>query len=131
MEVVFFFIIFIAILGIALYSLKEFGLLGSSQQSIDPRGPSSYPYRTKNYLLTQAEKSFYNVLNHWNQNNDYYIFPKIRLADVLYLPKDTQNRQSYWNKIQSKHLDFVICDAQNIRPILAIELDDSSCLQPN
>lgn len=35
----------------------------------------------------------------------------------------------YQNKIQSKHVDFLICDKENIKPVLAIELDDSSHLK--
>jgi len=45
---------------------------------------------------------------------------------LLYLPKGTENRQGHMNRVVSKHVDFVLCDLQNIRPQLVIELDDSS-----
>ena len=57
---------------------------------------------------------------------NYIIFVKVRLSDLLYIPKGTSEKRGYLNKIQSKHIDFVICDNVNIKPILAIELDDSS-----
>ncbi len=50
----------------------------------------------------------------------------MRLADLLYLPSGIENRQSYWNKIQSKHVDFVVTDIKNIKPLLIVELDDST-----
>ncbi|WP_366924344.1 DUF2726 domain-containing protein [Metallumcola ferriviriculae] len=86
----------------------------------------TYPYRKKKYLLSIAEKSFFQVLSTWNVKHNYYIFPKIRIADLLYIQKNTDNRQTYINKIQSKHIDFVLCDRDTISPIAAIELDDSS-----
>jgi hypothetical protein len=30
------------------------------------------------------------------------------------------------NRIQSKHVDFVLCTRNGVRPVLAIELDDAS-----
>ena len=50
----------------------------------------------------------------------------VRLADLVYIERGTEKRQSYFNRIQSKHIDFVLCDRNDIKPILAIELDDSS-----
>ncbi len=55
----------------------------------------------------------------------YYISPKVRLADILYVT-DSNKRQSYFNKIVGKHIDFVICETGNLSPIFVIELDDSS-----
>jgi very-short-patch-repair endonuclease len=57
---------------------------------------------------------------------DYKIFAKVRLADLLYVPSRTNNRVSYYNRIQSKHVDFVICDIKYLKPVLVIELDDST-----
>jgi len=87
---------------------------------------TSFPYIKKEYLLSEAEKKFYFVLVKI-LGNDYLIFPKVRMADLFYMPKMSNSRfYHYFNKIQSKHVDFLICDKENIRPLLAIELDDSS-----
>lgn len=53
--------------------------------------------------------------------------------DILYIPKGIESREyyRYLNKIQSKHVDFLLCDRENIKPLLAIELDDSSHLHPS
>jgi very-short-patch-repair endonuclease len=103
---------------------RIFGLGGASTDS-KRAGATPLPYRRKDYLLTKAERSFYGALQQ-AAGNEHLIFAKIRVADLLYMPKGTQRRQSHFNRIQAKHIDFVLCDRDNIRPILAIELDDSS-----
>jgi very-short-patch-repair endonuclease len=84
------------------------------------------PYKSADSLLTNAEKNFFNVLLSIDFNFNIYIFSKVRLADVIYLPNGIKNRRKYLSKILSKHLDFVICNGQTYKPILVIELDDSS-----
>ena len=54
------------------------------------------------------------------------IFAMVRIADLLKVRSGTQKRQSWQNKINCKHIDFVICDPHNLEPVLAIELDDRS-----
>lgn len=87
-----------------------------------------FPYEKKKYLLTIAEKNFYDILSLAITDTNYYICPKVRLADIIYVGK-TDKRQSYFNKIQSKHIDFLLCDKNSLSPLLAIELDDSSHLK--
>jgi very-short-patch-repair endonuclease/predicted RNA-binding Zn-ribbon protein involved in translation (DUF1610 family) len=100
--------------------------VNSPEQDFIPTDNSTLPYKKKDYLFSNAEKSFYGVLKLILKDEDFSIFAKVRIGDLLYLPNNTPNRQMYWNKIQSKHVDFVICDNNHVKPILAIELDDSS-----
>jgi uncharacterized protein DUF2726 len=90
-------------------------------------GPSSesLPYKKRDYLLSAAERSFYEVLC-GVVDSQLHVFPKVRLADLFYLPRGTENWRAHRNRIQSKHVDFVLCDRQNIAPLLVIELDDAS-----
>jgi very-short-patch-repair endonuclease len=83
------------------------------------------PFRRKDYLLTRAERSFYEVLQRVAGDN-MQVFAKVRLADLVWLPKGTQNRQAHLNRVLSKHIDFVLCHRETVSPVLAIELDDSS-----
>ena len=83
------------------------------------------PYRKKDYLLTAAERSFYEVLRSI-LGDQLDVFAKVRLLDLVYLPKGTENRQSHTNRVMSKHVDFLLCEQQNVSPLLVIELDDSS-----
>jgi len=90
-----------------------------------------WPYIKNDSLLTETEKRFYFVLAEI-MGNDYLIFSKVRMADLLHLPRMSgSNFYHYFNKIQSKHVDFLICDKKNIKPLLVIELDDLSHLQSN
>lgn len=90
---------------------------------------AEFPYVKKDYLLSIAEKDFYFILQK-TFGSDYLLFSKVRISDLLYLPKmSNSNFYHYQNKIQSKHIDFLLCDKENIRPLLVIELDDSSHLK--
>ncbi len=51
---------------------------------------------------------------------------KIRVADVLFIPRGTPQYRKHFNKINAKHIDFLLCDPGTLAPRLAIELDDSS-----
>ena len=86
---------------------------------------TSYPYKKREYLLTSAENSFFQVLRKV-AGHEYELFAKVRLSDLLYLPKGTPNAQAHRNRIFQKHMDFVLCDPVKVSPVLAIELDDRS-----
>lgn len=84
-------------------------------------------YQKNNALLSKAERSFYGVLTKATENKAI-VFTKIRVADIL---KPHQNLtggrwQSAFNRISSKHFDFVLCDPQTLEILAAVELDDSS-----
>jgi hypothetical protein len=54
------------------------------------------------------------------------IFAKVRLSDVFTVPRGTANWQTQFNRVQSKHVDLVICDPATLRVVAGIELDDAS-----
>lgn len=86
------------------------------------------PYEKKNYFLTMNELSFYRVLINHIENNKlkYVIIPRANLKEFIYVTEyDKSIHTIYWNKIKSKHVDFLIC-TENLHPIIAIELDDKS-----
>ena len=90
-----------------------------------PEQTADFPFDRRKFLLTQAERSLFGVLEQAVQA-DYYIFTKVRVADLLSVKKGTEKRQGHQNRVTSKHIDFVLCDRTAISPVLAIELDDSS-----
>jgi len=57
---------------------------------------------------------------------DCRLFAKVRLAELGSVPKGTPEWQAYFNHVQFKHVDFVICDVRALRVVAAVELDDSS-----
>jgi len=89
------------------------------------------PYVRKEFLLTAAERSFFHVLNR-HVGEQYTISCQVRVADVLAIEKGLpgKERQSYLNRITSKHVDFVLCNPTTMKIIAAIELDDKSHDKP-
>lgn len=74
------------------------------------------------YFMTQNEKAQFRKLVIWAYENHYYVFAKVRLADLI---KPRNNNQKLFWKIQAKHIDFLICDG-SLKPKLIIELQDGS-----
>jgi hypothetical protein len=89
--------------------------------------PGSYEYSLKTTLLSPAERSFYGVLLSCIDDS-MTVFSKVRVADVLGPRKGYSRKtwQSAFNKITSKHFDFVLCNSDDLSVICAIELDDKS-----
>lgn len=79
----------------------------------------------RKYLFSRNEKfEFYKLLK-WSRENNYYLFPKVRLLDIIEPRSGQDHYKSLLWKIQAKHIDFVICD-KNLRVKFLIELDDTS-----
>jgi hypothetical protein len=85
---------------------------------------AALPYSKKQYFFSAAERSFYEVLKRLI-SPDYTLFAKVRLADLVYVTKGTTAWRSHFNRINGKHIDFVLCN-RDLAPVVAIELDDSS-----
>lgn len=83
----------------------------------------SKAYQPK-YLLTQNEYYNYKKLKEYADAEGWIICPKVRILDIIE-PRSGKNYKHLFRKVQSKHVDFVICDERmRIKGIL--ELDDSS-----
>jgi very-short-patch-repair endonuclease len=85
------------------------------------------PYKSRDVLFTPAELNFLNTLEQ-SLNNNYRIYGKVRLWDIIE-PKNNLDGKSYQkaiNRISSKHVDFVICNARSLAIEMVIELDDST-----
>jgi hypothetical protein len=90
--------------------------------------PRTFPYRSKEFLLSPAERSFLGVLEQVLANTGYRLFAQVRLADVVQVEKGLSRAawQSAFNAISRKHVDFVICRSDDMAIVGAIELDDKS-----
>lgn len=108
------------------------------------------PFRRRAYLLTEAEREFFEVLEgivhepplavaavggdgdargglrEGGERAWARVFVQVPLSALLELPKSTANGQGWRNRIDRKTVDFVLCEAVTLRPLVAIELDDSS-----
>ncbi|HRA89373.1 MAG TPA: DUF2726 domain-containing protein [Planctomycetaceae bacterium] len=100
--------------------LNLFGIrIGGRSQASD-----ELPYRQRDDFLSASELSFYRVLIS-SIGGEHLVCPKVNLADIFFVARPNENR-SYRNKIDRKHVDFLLCDSKSLKPILGIELDDSS-----
>jgi hypothetical protein len=82
-------------------------------------------------LLTPAEKTFLDALDS-AVGSQYRIFTKVRLADLINpkVSKSTASeRTTAFNRIKSKHVDFVLCDPESMAVKFVVELDDKSHLR--
>jgi Protein of unknown function (DUF2726) len=107
--VVLFLTITLTLMVVALLSLRD--------------GP--LPYERRGVLLSPAEINFLRSLQ-LAVREDWLIFSMVRLADIIKVRPKTRKFQSWNNRIQGKHLDFVLCDIDTLDVKLAIELEDHS-----
>lgn len=89
-----------------------------------------FDYKRKQYLLTKSEHDFFNILNQVIENQ-LYVFPQVHLSNLFEHKIYGQNWRGALNHIQRKSVDFVICDKEYLKPLCAIELDDSSHNNPD
>jgi hypothetical protein len=82
------------------------------------------PYRTRDDFLSPSEISFYHVLRSVI-GDQATICPKVGLADLFFVERPNVN-QGARNRIAQKHVDYVLCAPTSMRPLVGIELDDSS-----
>ena len=101
---------------------------GSEREAGRTSVPASYHLRDD--FLSPAERQFFHVLYQavtpWA-----VICPKVRLGDIFYAQTPSK-RQWYIarNKIERKHLDFLLCNPETMQPMLGVELNDSSHDRP-
>ena len=84
-------------------------------------------YKPKVYITTKTEGIFYNVLLEITKELNYTLFAQVPLYSIVNTQDnlDYSTRTSYFNKISSKSIDFVLVD-EKCRIVLCIELDDKS-----
>lgn len=83
----------------------------------------SMPYKLK-HILTNNEYNFYKILKPITDKHGYLICPKVGIKDIVDITSRHEYRK-WFAKVSQKHIDFLICDS-NLKPLFAIELDDSS-----
>lgn len=98
-------------------------LAGSSKRA----GTIGFPYQRAKPLFSAAERSFLGVLDQ-AVGSEHRVFGKVRVADVAAVKPGLGNsaRQSALNRIASKHFDFVVCRADDLAVVCAVELNDKS-----
>lgn len=119
------------LLVLILLALVGFFLIKRRNRSL-PEGPEVFPYALGDALFTPAERSFLGVLDQ-AVGNDFRVFGKVRVADIVAVAKGTPKPQwqSAFNQISAKHFDFVLCRPNDLKPVCVIELNDQSHAKEN
>ncbi|MBK7416472.1 MAG: DUF2726 domain-containing protein [Dechloromonas sp.] len=119
------------LLVLVLLALVGFFLIKRRNRS-PPEGPEVFPYALGDALFTPAERSFLGVLDQ-AVGNDFRVFGKVRVADIVAVAKGTPKPQwqSAFNQISAKHFDFVLCRPNDLKPVCVIELNDQSHAKEN
>jgi very-short-patch-repair endonuclease len=107
-----------------LMALIGFKKIEGGPPPLPEKGLFRFPYRVRDAFLSPAEISFFHVIK-GVLGPEHHLISKVNLWDLFYVEKPQMN-QAAINRIDRKHVDFVICDAGTMQPVLAIELDDSS-----
>jgi hypothetical protein len=88
-----------------------------------PDNPPTHRFKPRNIFYTDKstglckEKELYLALLE-AAGNDYAVFPKVRMGDILYNENDAD-----YSRISSKHVDFLICNKPNFEVKCVVELD--------
>lgn len=82
-----------------------------------------FPFAVKGQLFTAAERQFLMLIEHSVQG-EFRVMCRVRLCDLLSLRKDTQHKiaKSALSRAGSKQVDFVLCDKNDMTPIMVIDL---------
>lgn len=105
-----------------------FVALGALFKSLDTKNTSKINYREAYQacqILTKHELQEYFKLKQYADARGWLICPKVRLRDLIEPKRGAAKEQTLINKIQSKHVDFVLVD-QSMNLIGVLELDDST-----
>lgn len=91
------------------------------------KSSQQFSYIKLDTLFTPAEQNFYSTLKN-SVPEGVIIFGKVRVADVLTPVKglNRSNWQTAFNKISSKHFDYVLCNQNTMNVLCVIELNDKS-----
>jgi len=84
-----------------------------------------YNYAAKTNIMTSSEAEFFKLLVDVAEDR-YFVFPQVHLSAILNEKIEKQDWKSAFRHINSKSVDYVLCDKTTLQPVYAVELDDKS-----
>jgi len=78
------------------------------------------PYRLRETFLSTPERALMRVLQSM-VGRHYVICPKVSLNDLFYIVRPNENVH-FFNKFFRKHVDFLLCEPNTLKPVFGIEL---------
>ena len=82
-----------------------------------------FPFAVKRQLFTAAERQFLGLIEN-AVAGEFRVVCRVRLSDLLSLRKDTTQKiaKSALIRAGSKQVDFVLCNKNDMTPVMAIDL---------
>lgn len=113
------------VIGVLIVLVALLAAVKEKSQSTSKEGELAF--QSKGPLFTPAERSFLGVLEQ-TLDNKYRVFGKVRLGDLVKPAKGLSKSRhtSALNKVNKKHVDFVVCSASDLSVVGVVELDDQS-----
>jgi hypothetical protein len=128
-------LITLAIILAVIFLIITIGATGkkSNKRQLNPKDAATDKkqpkYKSKLIILSPTEQTFYKALKKsLDPNTGITIKP--RLSDILQPVDKGKEYYGAFQRITSKHVDFVLYDSTTFQIQAAIELDDSSHQQP-
>ncbi|WP_425145676.1 DUF2726 domain-containing protein [Deinococcus sp.] len=123
-------ILIVVVIAVLAFVFSRLGKLGQEAgEAAPPRAatalPESLPVAVKRSFFSCSEQTLFGNLNAVLEGTPYTVFPNVRLND-LFTITDRERRQSTYNRLRDKHVDFLIVSRDGFAPALAIELDGDS-----
>lgn len=78
------------------------------------------PYRLRENFLSTPELALFRTLQGMVRRH-YVVCPKVALNDIFYIVRPNENVH-YFNKIFRKHVDFLLCEPDTLKPAIGVEL---------
>ncbi len=78
------------------------------------------PYRLRERFLTTPEIALYRALRQM-VGEHYVIFGKVGLNEIFFIVRPNENVH-YFSKLFRKHVDFLLCHPQTLKPQIGVEL---------
>jgi hypothetical protein len=78
------------------------------------------PFRLRKQFLSFTELALFTALQEMAEGR-YVICPKVALNDIFYIQRPNENVHFY-NKIFRKHVDFLLCEPDGMKPAFGVEL---------
>jgi hypothetical protein len=78
------------------------------------------PYRLREHFLSTPERALLQALQKV-AGERYLICPKVALNEIFYIVRPNENVH-FFNKFFRKHVDFLLCDSETLKPAIGIEL---------
>jgi hypothetical protein len=93
----------------------------SDQNSISIKDQEErLPYRLRERFLSTPELALLRVLQRM-MGSHYLICPKVALNEIFYIARPNENVH-FFSKFFRKHVDFLLCDPETLKPAFGIEL---------